>query len=115
QQTRLAPVVEDIDATAVSDIVCVGIIARPGLFNLVGHAVAPGQVRYLFFAAGQPDRVVIEGIDISLQGVGRIAVRVDTDKHDTHVARRVSQAGQAFGELRHGGGADVRATGVAEE
>ncbi|MNL47554.1 hypothetical protein D3C87_1703480 [compost metagenome] len=42
-------------------------------------------------------------------------MRVHADEHDAHVLGLVAQVLQHGGQLRHGGGADVGATGVAEE
>ena len=114
-QPRAALVVENVHASAVRHIVDLGVVAGLGLFDLVGDAVAARQVGDLLFVAGHADGVLVERVHIGLQDVGRIAMRIHADEHDAHVARLVAQVLQHGGQLGHGGGADVRAAGVAEE
>src|SRR5690606_36112549 len=70
----------------------------------------------LFFGARQADGVAaVEGVDVRLEDLGRIAMRVDADENDPDMAGGFTKVLHNGGKGGHGGGADVRATGVTEE
>ncbi|MNG06335.1 hypothetical protein D3C84_895650 [compost metagenome] len=76
----------------------------------VGQLLQGGQV------AGDADEARVEVADVLLDLLRRVAVRVDADEDDAQVVPRFRrQQALELAHLRHGGGADVRAEGVAEE
>ena len=97
------------------DVVDLGGISRPRFFDLIGDAITTGEIGDLFFGAGDADGLLVEGIDVGLQFVGCVAVGVNADEQNTYVLGVVAKLFEDGGKLRHGGGTDVGATGVAEK
>src|SRR5690606_8194140 len=99
---------------AMCDLIVVGIVVT-GFFDLVRNTIAAGHVSDLFFGSCQPDRMVVKNIDISLQYISGIPMRVDTDKYDTCLIGICAELLHDLRELGHSGGADIRAACIAEE